>query len=68
MLLQIFRKGFENLKSESCHHPPISLFVIIFSSGGTVLGLVSDCMGKRAPAVAASLMMAMGALVGYSRK
>lgn len=35
--------------------------------GGTVLGLVSDCMGKRAPAVSASLMMAMGALVGYSR-
>lgn len=35
--------------------------------GGTVLGLVSDCMGKRAPAVTASLVLAMGALVGYSR-
>lgn len=37
-------------------------------SGGTVLGLVSDCMGKRAPAVTASLVLAMGALVGYSRE
>lgn len=45
-----------------------SLIVIFPPSGGTVLGLVSDCMGKRAPAVTASLVLAMGALVGYSRE
>ncbi|XP_062338807.1 sugar phosphate exchanger 3 [Osmerus eperlanus] len=35
--------------------------------GGTVLGLLSDCLGKRAPVLALSLLLAMGALVGYSR-
>uniref|UniRef100_A0A7N8X933 Sugar phosphate exchanger 3 n=1 Tax=Mastacembelus armatus TaxID=205130 RepID=A0A7N8X933_9TELE len=35
--------------------------------GGTVQGLISDCMGKRAPVLSLSLALAMGALVGYSR-
>ncbi|TDG96784.1 hypothetical protein EPR50_G00232340 [Perca flavescens] len=35
--------------------------------GGTVQGLISDCMGKRAPVLAMSLALAMGALMGYSR-
>uniref|UniRef100_A0A671VFT1 Sugar phosphate exchanger 3 n=1 Tax=Sparus aurata TaxID=8175 RepID=A0A671VFT1_SPAAU len=35
--------------------------------GGTVQGLISDFMGKRAPVLATSLALAMGALVGYSR-
>ncbi|XP_035807299.2 sugar phosphate exchanger 3 [Amphiprion ocellaris] len=35
--------------------------------GGTVQGLISDFMGKRAPVLALSLALAMGALVGYSR-
>ncbi|XP_062373987.1 sugar phosphate exchanger 3 [Sardina pilchardus] len=35
--------------------------------GGTVQGLISDLLGKRAPVIALSLLMAMGALVGYSR-
>ncbi|XP_031438934.1 sugar phosphate exchanger 3 [Clupea harengus] len=34
--------------------------------GGTVQGLISDVLGKRAPVIALSLLMAMGALVGYS--
>uniref|UniRef100_A0A4W6FKG9 Sugar phosphate exchanger 3 n=2 Tax=Lates calcarifer TaxID=8187 RepID=A0A4W6FKG9_LATCA len=34
--------------------------------GGTVQGLISDFMGKRAPVLAVSLALAMGALVGYS--
>lgn len=34
--------------------------------GGTVQGLVSDFLGKRAPVLAVSLVLAMGALVGYS--
>ncbi|TRY67973.1 hypothetical protein DNTS_006122 [Danionella cerebrum] len=34
--------------------------------GGTVLGLISDLLGKRAPVLAVSLLLAMGALVGYS--
>ncbi|CAL8319911.1 unnamed protein product [Lota lota] len=34
--------------------------------GGTVQGLVSDFLGKRAPVLAVSLLLAMGALVGYS--
>ncbi|KAM6986679.1 sugar phosphate exchanger 3 [Aplochiton taeniatus] len=34
--------------------------------GGTVQGLISDCLGKRAPVLAVSLLLAMGALVGYS--
>uniref|UniRef100_A0A8C8EPK6 Sugar phosphate exchanger 3 n=1 Tax=Oncorhynchus tshawytscha TaxID=74940 RepID=A0A8C8EPK6_ONCTS len=34
--------------------------------GGTIQGLISDCMGKRAPVLAVSLLLAMGALVGYS--
>jgi len=37
-------------------------------AGGTVQGLISDFMGKRAPVLAFSLVMAMGALVGYSRE
>ena len=37
-------------------------------SGGTVQGLISDFMGKRAPVLAVSLALAMGALVGYSRE
>uniref|UniRef100_A0A3Q0RS32 Sugar phosphate exchanger 3 n=1 Tax=Amphilophus citrinellus TaxID=61819 RepID=A0A3Q0RS32_AMPCI len=35
--------------------------------GGTVQGLISDFMGKRAPVLVVSLMLAIGALVGYSR-
>uniref|UniRef100_W5NKF5 Sugar phosphate exchanger 3 n=1 Tax=Lepisosteus oculatus TaxID=7918 RepID=W5NKF5_LEPOC len=35
--------------------------------GGTVQGLISDFMGKRAPVLAVSLLLAMGSLVGYSR-
>uniref|UniRef100_A0A7N6AKD3 Sugar phosphate exchanger 3 n=1 Tax=Anabas testudineus TaxID=64144 RepID=A0A7N6AKD3_ANATE len=35
--------------------------------GGTVQGLISDFMGKRAPVLALSLAAAMGSLVGYSR-
>uniref|UniRef100_A0A3B5AL20 Sugar phosphate exchanger 3 n=1 Tax=Stegastes partitus TaxID=144197 RepID=A0A3B5AL20_9TELE len=35
--------------------------------GGTVQGLISDFMGKRAPVLTVSLVLAMGALVGYSR-
>lgn len=34
--------------------------------GGTVQGLLSDWLGKRAPVLALSLVLAMGALVGYS--
>ncbi|XP_041819683.1 sugar phosphate exchanger 3 [Chelmon rostratus] len=34
--------------------------------GGTVQGLISDFMGKRSPVLAASLALAMAALVGYS--
>lgn len=34
--------------------------------GGTVQGLISDFMGKRAPVLVVSLLLAMGALVGYS--
>lgn len=41
---------------------------VLFASGGTVLGLLSDWMGKRAPVVTGSLVLAMGALVGYSRE
>lgn len=36
--------------------------------GGTVQGLISDLLGKRAPVLVVSLVLAMGALVGYSRK
>ncbi|XP_039891022.1 sugar phosphate exchanger 3 [Simochromis diagramma] len=35
--------------------------------GGTFQGLISDFMGKRAPVLVVSLMLAIGALVGYSR-
>ncbi|XP_030633177.1 sugar phosphate exchanger 3 [Chanos chanos] len=34
--------------------------------GGTVQGLISDVLGKRAPVLAVSLLLAVGALVGYS--
>ncbi|XP_076860965.1 sugar phosphate exchanger 3 isoform X2 [Brachyhypopomus gauderio] len=34
--------------------------------GGTVQGLISDFLGKRAPVLCVSLLLAMGALVGYS--
>ncbi|KAJ8262039.1 hypothetical protein GJAV_G00161390 [Gymnothorax javanicus] len=34
--------------------------------GGTVQGLISDLLGKRAPVLAVSLLLAMGALVGFS--
>lgn len=34
--------------------------------GGTVQGLISDFMGKRAPVLATSLALAMGSLVAYS--
>ncbi|KAM9845898.1 sugar phosphate exchanger 3 [Aulostomus maculatus] len=34
--------------------------------GGTLQGLISDFMRKRAPVLALSLLLAMGALVGYS--
>jgi len=30
--------------------------------------LISDLLGKRAPVLVVSLLLAMGALVGYSRK
>lgn len=35
--------------------------------GGTLQGLISDFMGKRAPVLAISLLLAMGALMGYSQ-
>lgn len=35
--------------------------------GGTIQGLISDFMGKRSPVLAISLVLAMGALGGYSR-
>lgn len=35
--------------------------------GGTLQGLISDFMGKRAPVLVVSLTLAIGALVGYSR-
>lgn len=35
--------------------------------GGTIQGLISDFMGKRSPVLAVSLVLAMGALGGYSR-
>ncbi|KAM9467921.1 sugar phosphate exchanger 3 isoform 1-T2 [Clarias gariepinus] len=35
--------------------------------GGTVQGLISDFLGKRAPVLCISLLIAMGALVGYSQ-
>lgn len=31
-------------------------------------GLISDFLGKRAPVLSISLLLAMGALVGYSRE
>ncbi|XP_064199422.1 sugar phosphate exchanger 3 [Anguilla rostrata] len=34
--------------------------------GGTVQGLISDFLGKRAPVLAVSLLLAMGSLVGFS--
>ncbi|XP_068442528.1 sugar phosphate exchanger 3 isoform X2 [Clinocottus analis] len=34
--------------------------------GGTVQGLISDLMGKRSPVLVITLVLAMGALVGYS--
>ncbi|MBN3271419.1 SPX3 protein, partial [Polyodon spathula] len=34
--------------------------------GGTVLGLISDVLQKRAPVLAVSLILAMGSLIGYS--
>ncbi|XP_061107768.1 sugar phosphate exchanger 3 [Conger conger] len=34
--------------------------------GGTVQGLISDCLGKRAPVLAVSLVLAMASLVGFS--
>ncbi|KAL2102449.1 hypothetical protein ACEWY4_001617 [Coilia grayii] len=34
--------------------------------GGTVQGLASDVLGRRAPIIALSLLLAMGALFGYS--
>ncbi|KAG1925583.1 sugar phosphate exchanger [Pimephales promelas] len=40
------------------HHTP--------AIGGTVQGLISDLLGKRAPVLVVSLLLAMGALVGYS--
>lgn len=42
--------------------------MLFFVSGGTFQGLISDFMGKRAPVLVISLMLAIGALVGYSRK
>ncbi|XP_072309330.1 sugar phosphate exchanger 3 [Eucyclogobius newberryi] len=35
--------------------------------GGTIQGLISDLMGKRAPVLALSLLCAMGALGGFSQ-
>ncbi|XP_038609720.1 sugar phosphate exchanger 3 [Tachyglossus aculeatus] len=35
--------------------------------GGTLQGFISDVLQKRAPVLAASLLLAIGALVGYSR-
>uniref|UniRef100_A0A4W3H5U6 Sugar phosphate exchanger 3 n=1 Tax=Callorhinchus milii TaxID=7868 RepID=A0A4W3H5U6_CALMI len=36
--------------------------------GGMIQGLISDILHKRAPVLAVSLILAIGALVGYSRK
>ncbi|XP_048356995.1 sugar phosphate exchanger 3 [Sphaerodactylus townsendi] len=35
--------------------------------GGTILGLISDVLQKRAPVLAISLILAIGSLFGYSR-
>ncbi|KAG8537364.1 hypothetical protein GDO81_024654, partial [Engystomops pustulosus] len=35
--------------------------------GGTIQGLISDLMQKRSPVLAVSLVLAVGALFGYSR-
>lgn len=36
--------------------------------GGTLQGFISDVLQKRAPVLALSLFLAIGALVGYSRE
>lgn len=38
------------------------------SAGGTVQGLISDMLEKRAPVLAISLILAVGSLFGYSRE
>lgn len=48
--------------------PSLILALISLVSGGTIQGLISDFMGKRAPVVVVSLLLAIGALWGYSRE
>lgn len=43
------------------------IFHVIFT-GGTIQGLISDMLQKRAPVLAISLLLAVGALFGYSRE
>lgn len=52
----------------SCLILSLALSSGLLVTGGTVQGLISDFMGKRAPVLAVSLALAMGALVGYSRE
>lgn len=46
----------------------IRFWLIYFLLGGAIQGLISDFMGKRAPVVIVSLVLAIGALWGYSRE
>lgn len=39
-----------------------------FFLGGTIQGLISDVLQKRAPVLAISLLFAVGSLFGYSRE
>lgn len=39
-----------------------------FLTGGTIQGLISDVLQKRAPVLAVSLLFAVGSLFGYSRE
>lgn len=43
-------------------------FFFFFFAGGTIQGLISDVLQKRAPVLAISLLFAVGSLFGYSRE
>lgn len=42
--------------------------MLLFLTGGTIQGLISDVLQKRAPVLAVSLLFAVGSLFGYSRE
>ena len=46
----------------------LSLTMIYCFAGGTIQGLISDVLQKRAPVLATSLLFAVGSLFGYSRE